>query len=369
MVSPETDQNMVNQHEVADSNPNQPNDSQQNKEGSNDNQSGPIEQPRPTQGSSPNLPDPGLPGIQGRGNQGRGQQGQGPRQHGGRGGRHKGRGWQQPKKNTQQPKGSGNGNSQQSGNKGNNSNQNVQPQIDTITILKKMEDLSSSSISHTTQLGSKIESLIEVLTNNMSQKSPIGQQPPQNSIAILENEGSDISPNLTFQTAKDSEEEEVLLSHQEAIVKFFSEHPFHLSLEYIHGFLLEQYTTVWNILSPITVCLRPASLIIQLHCESRLDDYKMLEDDLIIFSGLIKYLQTLPEGTVDMRNFDPLEFYSFINDQYLELREPLVLTTTRLWDISVNNTRASTAKFRAMHGTGGKPKVAFASPVQGGGGQ
>ena len=92
----------------------------------------------------------------------------------------------------------------------------------------------------------------------------------------------------------------------------------------------------------------------------------MFEDDLIIFSGLIKYLQTLPEGTVDMRNFDPLEFYSFINDQYLELREPLVLTTTRLWDISVNNTRASTAKFRALHGTGGKPKVAFASPVQGG---
>ena len=159
MVSPETDQNMVNQHEVADSNPNQPNDSQRNKEGSNGNQSGPIEQPRPTQGGSPNLPDPGLPGIQGRGNQGRGQQGQGPRQHGGRGGRHGGRGRQQPKKNTQQPKDSGNGNSQQSGNKGNKSNQNVQPQIDTITILKKMEDLSSSSISHTTQLGSKIESL------------------------------------------------------------------------------------------------------------------------------------------------------------------------------------------------------------------
>ena len=242
MVSPETDQNMVNQHEVADSNPNQPNDSQKNKERSNDNQSGPIEQPRPTQGSSPNLPDPGLPGIQGRGNQG-----QGPRQHRGRGGRHGGRGRQQPKKNTQQPKGSGNGNSQPSGNKGNKSNQNVQPQIDTITILKKMEDLSSSSISHTTQLGSKIESLIEVLTNNMSQKSPIGQQPPQNSIAIPENEGSDISPNLTFQTAKGSEEEEVLLSHQEVIVKFFSEHPFHLSLEYIHGFLLERYTTVQNI--------------------------------------------------------------------------------------------------------------------------
>ena len=49
---------------------------------------------------------------------------------------------------------------------------------------------------------------------------------------------------------------------------------------------------------------------------------------MIVFYGLIQYLKSKPEEGVDMQDFDQDEYYFFVEDQYLDLREDLVAQVT-----------------------------------------
>ena len=277
MDSTHSDQSTHNSaHQVVD---NQPTVSQPNKEESDSlalRQQGP--QPRPIQSNGPRPSSPGLPGRQGRGP----HQGRGPRQHG-NGNSNTGRHNRKGKK--------------KSGSINNSipSQSSTIPNPDTMTILKNMEELSSTSMNSTSQLSSKIESLIDVLTATISQ--PSSPVPPQTSIHIPSAKESDGSNSLTLHTAKEQQHEDTpdsyhamditsedLVSHRTAILNYFGSFPFELSTHYIEDFLLDRYETVNNIFTEKTTSLHDKSLIIQLNRLGRLDDYEELENDLIIYS-------------------------------------------------------------------------------------
>ena len=242
--------------------------------------------------------------------------------------------------------------------------------IDTAQILQKMEDLSSTSLNHTSLLSSKIETLIDVLTK-VNQKpaapSPILSQPSFSTDSW--NKEVEFSDGISGATSTNDEGVHGgMVSHNEALMAFFSGYPFHLDPNYIQDFLLDRFETVRHVFTLTTLRIRPTSLIVQLNRLGRLDDYEELEDNLVVFYGLIRYLKSTPEEDVDLRNFDPDEYYFFVEDQWLDIREELVGQVTRLRQITEHNTRASTLKYRARTGTDTtQPKhVDFDISVQGG---
>ena len=225
------------------------------------------------------------------------------------------------------------------------------PNVETKTILNRLENMNISSINQSrdiNNLSTQIEGLIDVLRVQLA--SPSMHQNVNNLSPIDTHGGSDDSQVTN-------------MGHTNDIIDFFRQYPFDISIEYINDFILPLYPTLDDVFLSTTLSLHAVSLIISLNRASKLDDYEELEHDLVTFLGFIQYSKECPED-VTPDSFDIHEYCSYLLDQYLDLREKLVAAVTKMRNICEHNTKANTAKYRARTASASKPKVGFASPVQ-----
>ena len=128
--------------------------------------------------------------------------------------------------------------------------------------------------------------------------------------------------SIDFESSSEGSHDE-LVSHSHAIMNFFSQFPFHISPEYIDGFILPKYQTVNEIFASQTLSLHAVILVMQINRANRLDDYEELENDMITYLGFIHYLKEFPEGPLGLKYFNPREFSDYLCDQYFSLREKI----------------------------------------------